>query len=75
MGERGRERSLPGAVRTRYAVEKVHARELLEKKHGWWLNALGERYQKSSKDSAIEPLFFRIQIVSMTGLYAPAEGG
>ena len=58
----------------KFAAERAHARELLEKKYGWWLNALGERHFKSSKDLLIEPLFFRIQIDSMTGLRAQREG-
>jgi len=57
----------------RYATERGHARELLEKRHQWWLNALGERHLKVTKDLSIEPLFFQIQIASMTGLRALAE--
>jgi uncharacterized protein len=58
-----------------YAVERAHARELLGKQHRWWLNALAERHQKSSKDLLIEPLFFRVQIDSITGLHSLPEGG
>jgi uncharacterized protein len=54
----------------KYAAERAHARELLAKRHWWWLNALGERHLKSSKDPLVEPLFFRIQIDSITGLRA-----
>lgn len=59
----------------KYAAERGHARELLENRHQWWLNALGARWLKSSKESLIDPLFFRVQIVSMTGLRASGEGG
>ena len=58
----------------KFRLDRDHARELLEKQHGWWLNALAERHQKSSKDLLIEPLFFRVQIDSMTGLRAQPEG-
>ena len=56
-----------------YSTERTHARKLLEKRHRWWLNALAERRAKSS-DDWIEPLFFRIQVDSVTGLRARAEG-
>jgi nitroimidazol reductase NimA-like FMN-containing flavoprotein (pyridoxamine 5'-phosphate oxidase superfamily) len=52
-----------------YADERAHARKLLEKRHQWWLNALAERLMRSS-DPLIDPLFFRIEIDSMTGLRA-----
>lgn len=63
----GRYQELP---EPRYTAERDHARELLEKRNRWWLEALGERRVKSSKDISIAPLFFRIQIDSMTGLRA-----
>jgi uncharacterized protein len=56
-----------------FTDERAHARQLLEKRHHWWLNAMGERLMKSS-DQLIEPLFFRITIDSMTGLRASADG-
>jgi uncharacterized protein len=59
----------------KYAAEREHARELLEKRQQWWLNALGERHLKSSKELLIEPLFFRVQIGYMTGLRAKGDGG
>lgn len=62
----GRYQELP---EPEYADERAHARQLLEKRHGWWLNAMAERLIKSS-DPLIEPLFFRIQIDSMTGIRA-----
>ena len=42
-----------------FAEERSHARELLAKKHHWWLNALAER-RVSAEDQEVEPLFFRI---------------
>lgn len=56
----------------RYTEERAHARELLEKRHGWWLNAMGERLMKSG-EHLVEPLFFRIHIDSMTGLRAASD--
>jgi nitroimidazol reductase NimA-like FMN-containing flavoprotein (pyridoxamine 5'-phosphate oxidase superfamily) len=52
-----------------YTDERTHARKLLEKRHCWWQNALGERQLKSS-NALIAPIFFRIRIHSMTGLRA-----
>lgn len=62
----GRYQELP---EPEYADEHAHARQLLEQRHRWWLNAMAERLMKSS-DPLIEPLFFRIHIDSMTGLCA-----
>jgi nitroimidazol reductase NimA-like FMN-containing flavoprotein (pyridoxamine 5'-phosphate oxidase superfamily) len=67
----GRYQELP---EPQYAAERAHARELLEKRYHWWLNALGERHLKSSKELSIAPLFFRVQIDSTTGLCAQVEG-
>jgi nitroimidazol reductase NimA-like FMN-containing flavoprotein (pyridoxamine 5'-phosphate oxidase superfamily) len=53
----------------RYASERKHARELLEKRSQWWLNTFAERQLKLG-DKLIEPLFFRICIDSITGLRA-----
>jgi len=50
-----------------FEMERAHARELLQKRHHWWLNALAER-RKSEPDESIMPLFFRIHIQSVTGL-------
>lgn len=55
-----------------YAEERSRARQLLEKRHQWWLNSMAERLMKSD-DALIEPLFFRISIDSMTGLRAVPE--
>lgn len=57
----------------KYAAERAHARELLEKRHYWWMNALAERHLKTTKELLIAPLFFRVHIDSMTGLSALAN--
>jgi uncharacterized protein len=62
----GRYQELP---EPQYAAEREHTRKLLQKRHHWWENALGERQSKAG-DTLIDPLFFRIQIDSMTGLRA-----
>ncbi len=49
--------------------ERDHARELLGKRYLWWQNALAER-QLRLGDHAIDPLFFRIHVDSITGLRA-----
>lgn len=53
----------------RYADERVHARELLERRPNWWLNALAERQLKAGNE-LIDPLFFRMHIEHLTGLRA-----
>jgi len=55
-----------------YASERAHARKLLQARHHWWLNAMAERRTKS-EDLAVEPLFFRIQIESISGLRGTPE--
>lgn len=55
-----------------YSVERKHASSLLAKQYHWWLNALGERQMRAG-DKAIEPLFFRVRIHSMSGLRATDE--
>ena len=57
-----------------YATERQHARQLLEKRSQWWLNTFAERQLKLG-DKLIEPLFFRIQIDSLTGLRATDKIG
>lgn len=52
-----------------FETERAHARKLLDRKSRWWLNALAERDLKSN-DALIDPLFFRIQIQSLSGLEA-----
>jgi nitroimidazol reductase NimA-like FMN-containing flavoprotein (pyridoxamine 5'-phosphate oxidase superfamily) len=56
-----------------FVEERAHAYKLLERHHGWWLNALAERHMKAPDDLAIAPIFFRIHIDSMTGLSATTE--
>jgi len=56
-----------------YESERAHAHKLLEKRSRWWLNALAERRTRS-RDDFIEPLFFRVHIVSLTGLCGRTEG-
>ena len=56
------------------AIERKHARQLLEKQSQWWLNTFAERQLKLG-DKSIEPLFFRIRIDSMTGLRASDKIG
>jgi nitroimidazol reductase NimA-like FMN-containing flavoprotein (pyridoxamine 5'-phosphate oxidase superfamily) len=56
-----------------YEAERQHATSLLGKRYHWWLNALGER-QLRVGDNAIDPLFFRIRIKSMSGLRATDQG-
>jgi len=65
----GRYEELP---EPQYTAERAHARELLERRHQWWLNALAERRSKSS-DILVEPLFFRVRISSMSGVCSMAE--
>ena len=57
-----------------YTDERKHASSLLAKTSHWWLNALGERQMRVG-DQAIEPLFFRIRIQSISGLRATDEKG
>jgi len=65
----GRYQELP---EPQYTDEREHARKLLEKHYHWWQPALGER-QLRMGDELIDPLFFRIQTDSMTGLHAVDE--
>ena len=55
-----------------HTAERQHATSLLAKRYQWWLNAFGERQAKVG-DKAIEPLFFRIRIHSISGLRATDE--
>ena len=65
----GRYQELP---EPQYEAERKHARRLLEKRSQWWLTAMGERLLKS-RNELVAPLFFRIVIVSMSGLCALPE--
>ncbi|HZQ22216.1 MAG TPA: pyridoxamine 5'-phosphate oxidase family protein [Terriglobales bacterium] len=56
-----------------HETEIAHARQVLEKHHRWWLNAIAERRLRMG-DQFIEPLFFRIQVDSLSGLAAHANG-
>lgn len=61
-------------VELRESAEKEHARERLAKFSDWWLTPLAERREHTS-DLSIEPIFFRIDIASMSGLRAMSEAG
>ncbi len=50
-----------------YPAQREHARELLSQYSEWWRNPLAQKREHTS-DLAIEPVFFRIDIKSMTGL-------
>jgi nitroimidazol reductase NimA-like FMN-containing flavoprotein (pyridoxamine 5'-phosphate oxidase superfamily) len=52
-----------------FSEECAHAKKLLEARHRWWQVAMAER-QMAAGDHLIAPLFFRVQIDSMTGLRA-----
>jgi nitroimidazol reductase NimA-like FMN-containing flavoprotein (pyridoxamine 5'-phosphate oxidase superfamily) len=53
--------------RPHHTAEREHALEQLAHYSHWWLNPLAQRREQSS-DLSIEPLFFRIDIESMSGL-------
>jgi len=55
-----------------YSEECKHARELLQKRHAWWLNAAAER-QLKVRGQLITPLYFRIHVDSVTGLSSTSE--
>lgn len=50
-----------------HAAQREHALERLSEYSQWWLVPLAEKREKTS-DLSIEPIFFRIEIESMTGL-------
>ncbi len=52
-----------------YTAEKELARERLAQYSEWWSTPLAER-REGTRDLAIEPVFFRIDIASMSGLRA-----
>lgn len=66
----GRFRELPDAPP--HAQERKHARELLEQRSLWWETAFATRRVKSASD-AIPPLFYSIQIESISGYRAVAN--
>ncbi len=65
----GRYQELP---EPQFASERTHARDLLERRPKWWQTAFAERELKTS-DELIDPLFFRIEIDSLTGLRASGD--
>jgi uncharacterized protein len=60
-------------VEPRFAEERDHARNLLEKRCRWWQTAFAERQTKDG-DQLMDPIFFRIKVQSMSGLRARADG-
>jgi nitroimidazol reductase NimA-like FMN-containing flavoprotein (pyridoxamine 5'-phosphate oxidase superfamily) len=52
-----------------YTAQRDHALEQLAQYSEWWRNPLAERREQTS-DLSIEPVFFRIDIQSMSGLGA-----
>ena len=55
-----------------YPAEREHALEQLTRYAEWWRNPLAQRREQTS-DLAIEPVFFRIDIKSMSGLRGVPE--
>jgi nitroimidazol reductase NimA-like FMN-containing flavoprotein (pyridoxamine 5'-phosphate oxidase superfamily) len=55
-----------------YTAQREYALEKLAQYSEWWRNALAERREQTS-DLSIEPVFFRIDIKSMSGLRAMPE--
>lgn len=55
-----------------YTAQREHALEQLAQYSRYWLNPLAERREQTS-DVSIEPVFFRIDIASMSGLRAMPE--
>ena len=68
----GRYRELPDMPL--YAEERDQARKLLETRSLWWQTAFASRRLKSG-DDLIPPLFYCIEIDSMTGYRAAADAG
>lgn len=52
-----------------YTAERQHAIERLHEHAQWWQNPIAERREQMS-DVEVEPLFFRIDIGSISGLRA-----
>jgi len=57
-----------------FADERNHARELLEARSLWWQTAFASRRLKSAYD-LIAPLFYSIDIASVTGYRAVPDAG
>jgi uncharacterized protein len=56
-------------VEPQFTDERKRARKLLNTRARWWQTALAER-QSKSEDELIAPIFFRIQVASISGLRA-----
>jgi nitroimidazol reductase NimA-like FMN-containing flavoprotein (pyridoxamine 5'-phosphate oxidase superfamily) len=56
----------------RYTSEREHAKEQLTQYSEWWRNPLAERREQTS-DLAIDTIFFRIDVESMSGLRGVPE--
>jgi len=59
-------------IEPQFTDERTHAHKLLSQRNQWGQNAFAERRLKSESD-LIPPLYFRIEIDSMTGLRATAS--
>ena len=57
---------------TRYPAQREHAMEQLAQYAEWWRTPLAQRRELTS-DLAIQPVFFRIDIKSMSGLRGMPE--
>ena len=55
-----------------YSAQREHALQQLSQYSQWWGTPLAERREQTS-DISIEPVFFRIDIVSMSGLGSTPE--
>jgi nitroimidazol reductase NimA-like FMN-containing flavoprotein (pyridoxamine 5'-phosphate oxidase superfamily) len=58
--------------RPHHTAQREHALEQLAQYSEWWRNPLAQRREQIS-DLSIEPVFFRIDIKSMSGLGAIPE--
>ena len=56
-----------------FTAQRKHALKQLAQYSRYWQNPLAERRERTG-DLSIEPVFFRIDIVSMSGLRAMPEG-
>jgi nitroimidazol reductase NimA-like FMN-containing flavoprotein (pyridoxamine 5'-phosphate oxidase superfamily) len=55
-----------------FSDERERAKKLLEKRHQWWQTAFAERQAKSEKQ-LVDPIFFRVEITSVSGLRTEAK--
>jgi nitroimidazol reductase NimA-like FMN-containing flavoprotein (pyridoxamine 5'-phosphate oxidase superfamily) len=55
-----------------YTAQKEYAKERLAHYSSWWQTPLAERREQTS-DALVEPVFFRIDIESMSGLRSLPE--